>query len=119
MGQNLTPNAVLEWGDDSTPLRIIFRVCREEKLNIQRQAKTIPANLDVFFLEDVEERYLDAGLKVRQLIDDEKATMRPGNQTIVDDARVAIGSLSVAALMGSMSPMRSATDTSGVASFSM
>ena len=70
-------------------------------------------------LEDVQQADLDARLEVGQLVDREDAAVRARDDAVVDDLLVGVVELrAVAALIGSMSPIRSAIVTSGVASFS-
>ncbi len=75
------------------------------------------ADLHVALLEHVEQSHLDPLGQVGELVHGEDPAVEPGNQPVVDGQLVG----EVPALghrMGSTSPMRSAIEVSGVASFS-
>src|SRR5690606_26618330 len=91
VGENLTLYAVFQRGDDGTPVGVILRIGGENELDIQREAQFEAPDLDVLFLQHVEQGYLDAGLQVGQLIDDEDTAMRARDQPEVDDALIVIG----------------------------
>jgi hypothetical protein len=83
------------------------------------QAHRVAFDLDVAFLEDVEQADLDLAGEVGQLVHREDAAVRPRQQAVVHRQLVAeLQARSRAALIGSTSPRMSAMVTSGVASFS-
>jgi hypothetical protein len=87
-------------------------------MHVERQPDRIALDLDVAFLQDVEQADLDLAGEIGQLVDREDAAVGARQQPVVH--RQLVGELCPprAALIGSMSPIMSAIVTSGVASFS-
>ena len=90
MGQNLTLNPVLEWGDDRPSVGVIFRIGREDKLNVKGEPHLETPDLDVSLLKDVEEGHLNARLQVGQLVDGKNATVTARDESKVQGARIAV-----------------------------
>ena len=106
MRPDLGADPVLERGDDLAPRGVVLRVRREEEEDVEYEADGESLDLDVPLLEDVEEPDLDLAREVGKLVEREESAVRPRKEPEVDRQ------------LGSTSPMRSATVTSGVASFS-
>src|SRR5690606_24541946 len=69
MGEDLAFDTVFERRYDGAPVGVVFGVGRKYKLDVKGQAKFKSANLDVFFLQHVEQRNLYTGLQVGKLVD--------------------------------------------------
>ena len=89
MRTDLGTEAVLEWCDDATPVGVVLRIRTRDHQHVQRQAQVVTANLDVAFLEDVEQRNLDALDQVRKFVHREDAAVGPRDQTEVDGLGVS------------------------------
>ena len=86
---DLRPDAILQRRDDLAARRVVFRVRREHHQQIERQPDGIALNLDVPFLQDVEQADLDLAGQVGQLVDGEDAAVRARQQAIVHREVVA------------------------------
>ena len=84
MRTNLRADAVLQGSDNLSARRVVLRVGRKDQRHVQRQADREPLNLDIAFLHDVEQPYLNFPGQVRQLIDGKNAAIGPGKQAEVD-----------------------------------
>ena len=80
---DLRADAVLERRDDLAARRVVLRVRREDEQHVQPEADRIPLNLDVAFLQDVEQADLNLAGQVGQLVDREDAAVRPRQQAVV------------------------------------
>ena len=98
--------------------RVVFRIGAEHHRHIEGQADRVALNLHIAFLHDVEQADLDFSRQVRQFVDGEDAAIGARQQSVVHREFAASEWPPLAALIGSMSPIRSAIVTSGVASFS-
>ena len=83
MRQDLRSDAILEGGDDLAPRRVILRIGGEAHQDVEPQADGIALDLDVAFLEDVQESHLDLAGQVRQLVDGEDGPVGPREQAVV------------------------------------
>ena len=84
MGEDLRSDPVFERGNDTAPIGIILGVCREYELQIERKPHLKASDLDIAFLQDIEERYLDPGLQVREFVDSEDAAVGPRDHPEMD-----------------------------------
>jgi hypothetical protein len=73
---DLAADAVLEGRDDLAARGVVLRVGREHHGHVDGQAHRVAFDLDVAFLEDVEEADLDAPGEVGQLVEGEDAAVR-------------------------------------------
>ena len=80
---DLRSDAVLQRGDDLAARRVVFRVRAEDDQQVQREAHGVALNLNVPFLQDVEEADLDLAGEVRQLVDREDAAVGARHQAVV------------------------------------
>src|SRR4051812_21801492 len=69
MGPDLRTQAVLERRDDASPARVVLGVSAGDDEEVERQADRETADLDVAFLEDVEQTDLDSFGEIGQLVD--------------------------------------------------
>ena len=86
---NLGADAVLQRRDDLAARRVVLRVRRERHHHVERQAHRVSLNLDVAFLQDVEQADLDLSGEVGQLVDGEDAPVGTRDEAEVDGLRVA------------------------------
>ena len=112
MSANLGADAVFEWRDNFAAGRVVLGVSAEDERDIEREADGVTLNLHVAFLHDVEEGDLDFSGEVGQLVDGEDAAVCGGQQAVVMVCSLESCWPPPAALMGSRSPIRSATVTS-------
>jgi len=87
---DLGVNPVLERRHDAAPVGVVLGVGREHELDIKRQPHLEAPNLNIAFLQNIEERHLNAGLQVGQLVDHENAPVRPRNQAEVNHPLVGV-----------------------------
>src|SRR5690606_4267880 len=73
VGDDLAFDTVLQWSYDTSPVGVILGICGEDKLDVQRQPEFEAPNLDVSFLQDVEQRHLNPRLQIRKFVDHEDA----------------------------------------------
>ena len=83
MGVDLGADAVLERRDDLAARGVVLRVRRKDHHQVQREPDRVALNLDVAFLQDVEEADLDLPGEVRQLVDGEDAAVGARQQPVV------------------------------------
>jgi hypothetical protein len=83
VGPDLRAEAVLERGDDPAARCVVLGVRAGDDIQVERQADREAADLDVAFLEHVEQAHLDALGEVRQLVDRHDASVRPWDQAVV------------------------------------
>src|SRR5690242_20781108 len=98
MGYDLAFYPVFQGRYDGAPVRIVFRVSREYKQDIQRQPQPEAADLDIPFLQDIEQGNLDARLKVRQLVDYKNTPVAPGNDAEVNGPFIRVAQPQVSSL---------------------
>src|SRR3990172_10018913 len=84
VGADLGAVAVLQRRDDAAAVRVVLWVGGSDDEDVQRQADTVAADLDVALLHDVQQPHLDALRQVRQLVDAEDAAVVAGDQAVVD-----------------------------------
>ena len=80
---DLRADAVLERRDDLAARRVVLRVRREDEHHVQSETDRIALNLDVAFLEDVEQADLNLASQIGQLVDCEDAAVRPRQQAVM------------------------------------
>src|SRR5690606_30790809 len=100
VGEDLALDSVFERGDDGPAVGVILRVGGKHKLNVERQAKFESADLDVFFLQHVEQGDLYARLQIGQFVDHEDAAMCTRDEPKVDDTLVVVSELERGGLDG-------------------
>jgi len=83
MRANLGADAVFERRHDLAARRVVLGVGAEDQGHVERQANRIALNLYVALLHDVEERHLDFGGEVGQLVDGEDASVGARQQSVV------------------------------------
>ena len=83
MGADLGADAVLERRDDLAAGGVVLRVGGEDHHHVQRQAHREAFDLDVAFLEDVEQADLHLAGQVGQLVDGEEAAVGARQQAEV------------------------------------
>ena len=66
MRANLGANEILERRDDLAARRVVLGICREEHHDVEREPDREPFDLNVSFLEDVEESDLNLAGEIRQ-----------------------------------------------------
>ncbi len=95
---DLGADAILERRDDLAARRVVFGVRGEDDHHVERQAHRVALNLDVAFLQDVEQADLDLAGEVGQLVDGEDAAIGAGQQAemhrqLVAQLQAALGGL--------------------------
>ena len=95
VGADLGADPVLERRDDLAARRVVLGVGAEDHHHVERQAYRVAFDLDVAFLEDVEQAHLDLAGEVGQLVDREDAAVGPGQQAVVH--RQLVGELQAGA----------------------
>ena len=118
VGADFRADAVFQRRDDLAARGVVLGIGAEHQHDIERQADGISLNLHVAFLHDVEQAHLDFSRQVGQFVDGEDAMIGARQQSVVHGDSLPSSWPPRAALMGSISPIRSAMVTSGVASFS-
>ena len=83
VGADFAADAVFEGGDDLAAGGVVLGVGGEDDGYVEGEADGIALNLDVAFLHDVEERYLDFSGEVGDLVDGEDAAVGAGEQAVV------------------------------------
>ena len=83
MRADFRTDAVLERRDDLAARRVVFRVGGKDQHHVEPQADRVALNLDVAFLQDVEEADLDFAGEVGQFVDGEDAAIGPRQQPVV------------------------------------
>src|SRR4029434_4277919 len=76
-------DAVLQRRDDLAARGVVLRVRGEHHGHVDGQAHRVAFDLDVAFLEDVEEADLDAPGQIGQLVEGEDAAVRARQQAVV------------------------------------
>ena len=89
VGADLRPDPVLERGDDLAARRVVLRIGAEHQQHVQPQPHGIALDLDVAFLQDVEEPDLHLAREIRQLVDGEDAAVGARQQAVVHRQLVA------------------------------
>ena len=84
VGPDAGPETVLQRGDDPAPVRVVLRVRRGHEQDVERKAHLVAADLDVAFLEHVEQADLDALGEVGQLVYGEDAAVGPRHEPVVE-----------------------------------
>ena len=84
MGVDLGTVPILEWGDDTSPVGVVFRVCRRDHEHIQRQPDPVALDLYVPLFHQVEQPHLNPFRQIWQLVDAEDAAVGAGNHSVVD-----------------------------------
>ena len=92
---DLGADAILQRGDDLASRRVVLRVCREDHQQVERQADGVSLDLDVAFLEDVEQADLNLAREVGQLVDAEDAAVGTRQEAVMN--RELVGQLQPAA----------------------
>ena len=85
MRHDLTVDAVFQRRDDIAAIRVVFGIGRKNHKQIQRQTDGKAADLQVFFLHDVQQADLDARLEVGQFVDGEDAAVRARDDPVMND----------------------------------
>ena len=80
---DLRADAILQRRDDLAARGVVLGVGAEDQQHVERQPDRIALDLDVPFLEDVEQADLDLAGEIRQLVDREDAAVRPRQQPVV------------------------------------
>ena len=80
---DLRADAVLERRDDLAARGVVLGVGGERHQDVERQADRVALNLDVAFLQDVEQADLDLAGQVGQLVDGEDAAVGARQQAVV------------------------------------
>ena len=81
---DLRAKAVLERGDDPAAGRVVLRVRGRHHVQVQGQTHDEAADLNVAFLEDVEQAHLDPLGQVRQFVDRHDPPVGPRDQAVVE-----------------------------------
>ena len=81
---DLRAEAVLQRRDDAPAVRVVLRVGGGEQHEVERELDLVAADLDVAFLEHVEQTDLDALREVGQLVDREDAAVRARHHAVVE-----------------------------------
>ncbi len=89
VGADLRAEPVLERGDDPAAVRVVLRVGAGHEEQVERQPQHVAADLDVAFLEHVEQRHLDPLGEVGQLVDGEDPAVGARHEPEVDGLGVA------------------------------
>ncbi len=76
---NLTVDAVFQWRNNTAAIGVVLRIGRKNKLDFQRQPQLESTDLNITFLQDVEQGNLNAGLQVGQFVDDENTAVGAGD----------------------------------------
>ena len=84
VGPDLRSDAVLERGDDLAPRRVVLGIRGERHHDVEPQADGVAADLDVAFLQDVEQADLDLAGQVGELVDGEDAAVGARHEPVVD-----------------------------------
>ena len=95
---DLGADAVLERRDDLAARRVVLGVRGEDDQHVERQAHRVALDLDVAFLQDVEQADLDLAGEVGQLVDGEDAAIGARQQAevhrqLVAELQAALGGL--------------------------
>ena len=80
---DLRAEAVAQRCNDAAAVRVVFRVRARDQEHVQRQTHTVPADLHVALLHDIEEPNLNALGQVGQLVDAENAAVGARDETVV------------------------------------
>src|SRR6185437_5458053 len=75
---------ILKRSNDRATIRIVLRVSRKDEEYIQGHPQLEPTDLDIAFLEDIEQGYLYPRLEIGDLVDDEDAAVAFGDDAKVD-----------------------------------
>ena len=115
---NLGTNAILEWRNNFSAGSVVLRIRAEYHRHVKRQPNGISLNLNVAFLHDVEKSDLNFSGQIRQFIDGKNPAIGAWKQAVMTVISLLSSCPPRAALIGLISPIKSAIVTSGVASFS-
>ncbi len=80
---NLGSDPVLQRRDDLAARGVVLGIRGERHQHVERQPDRVALNLDVAFLQDVEQSDLDLAGEIGQLVDGENAAVRPRQQPVV------------------------------------
>ena len=83
MRHDLRRDPVAERRDDVSAVGVVLGVGGEDDLDVERQTDRESADLDVLFLENVQEPHLDPGLEIGKLVDREDAAVGTGQEAEV------------------------------------
>ena len=92
MGADLSPVAVLQRRDDSTPGGVVLRVRAGHDEHVDGKPDAVALHLDVALLHHIEEPDLDLFREFRKLVDAEDSAVGPRHETKMDGQLVAEGS---------------------------
>src|SRR5690606_23344723 len=90
MRENLGAYSIFQRCNDASAIGVIFWVCSENKLNIQRQPYGKPTYLHIAFLQNIEKCNLNPRLQIGQFIDYENATVASRNHPEMNHAVIGI-----------------------------
>ena len=80
---DLAAEAILQGGDDATPVRVVVGVGRRDENHVEWQANLVTTDLHVALFEDVQQTDLDALGEVGQFVDGEDAAVRARNEAVM------------------------------------
>ena len=83
MGADFRTDAILERSDDLAARGVVLGVGRERHQHVERQPHRVALNLDVAFLQDVEQPDLNLAGQIRQLVDRENPPVGPRQQPVM------------------------------------
>ena len=89
VGPNLGADAILQRRDDLAARRVVLGVGRERHQDVEPQADRVALNLDVAFLQDVEEPDLNLARQIGKLVDREEPAIGARQQAVVNRLLVA------------------------------
>ncbi len=92
VGADFGAEAVLEGCDDPAPVGVVLGIRRSDEKQVEREPQDVAPDLDVAFLQHVQERYLDPFGQVGKFVHAEDAAVGAWYQTVVDGLRVTQGS---------------------------
>src|SRR5579875_567023 len=69
VGPDLGPKAVLEWGNNPTPVGVVLRVGAGDDVQIKREPDLVAADLDIPLFHNVQQSDLNPLAEIRELID--------------------------------------------------
>ena len=91
VSEDLGRDPVLEWGDDGSPIGVVLRVGREDHQDIEWDPDRESTNLQISFLQDIQQTDLDSRCQIGELVDGEDAPIGSRDDAEVNDLRVGIG----------------------------
>ena len=95
MRANLSADAVLQWSDDLSACGVVFRIRCKDEQNVKSQTQRVTLNLDITFLHDVEEAYLNFTSEIRKFVHGENAAIRARQEAVMN--RQLVGEVTSAA----------------------